>query len=83
MVMLPKPIARLAKQVARRHFTAGMVTFPLIMLFLSSCDSGKSATSRKLENMLYLELKNGRVVIEMYKDAAPKHVARIKDVVRQ
>ncbi|MCY4238260.1 MAG: peptidylprolyl isomerase [Rhodospirillaceae bacterium] len=53
------------------------------MPFLSSCDSDRPATSRKLENMLYLELKNGRVIIEMYEGAAPKHVARIKELVRQ
>ena len=39
--------------------------------------------SRKLDNMLYLELKNGRVVIELYPDAAPKHVARIKELARE
>lgn len=33
--------------------------------------------------MLYLELSSGRVVIEMYPDAAPKHVARIKELARQ
>jgi peptidylprolyl isomerase len=35
------------------------------------------------ENTLYLELKTGRVVIEMRPDLAPKHVARIKELVRQ
>jgi len=36
-----------------------------------------------LENTIYLELKDGRVTIEMRPDLAPKHVARIKDLVRQ
>lgn len=36
-----------------------------------------------LENTLYLDLKDGRVVIEMRPDLAPKHVERIKDLVRQ
>ncbi|MYF07059.1 MAG: peptidylprolyl isomerase [Rhodospirillaceae bacterium] len=36
-----------------------------------------------MENMLYLELKNGRVAIELYPDAAPKHVARIKELARE
>lgn len=36
-----------------------------------------------LENTLYLELKDGRVTIEMYPEAAPKHVARIKELARQ
>ncbi|MBR5080056.1 MAG: peptidylprolyl isomerase [Victivallales bacterium] len=35
------------------------------------------------ENTLYLDLKDGRVVIEMFPNAAPKHVARIKELVRQ
>jgi len=35
------------------------------------------------ENILYLELKTGRVVIELRPDLAPNHVARIKDLVRQ
>lgn len=35
-----------------------------------------------LENTLYLDLKDGRVVIRMLPDIAPKHVARIKELVR-
>lgn len=35
------------------------------------------------ENTLYMDLKDGRVVIEMRPDLAPKHVARIKELVRQ
>jgi len=36
-----------------------------------------------LENTIYLELKDGRVTIEMRPDLAPKHVARIKELVRE
>jgi peptidylprolyl isomerase len=36
-----------------------------------------------LENTLYLDLKDGRVVIEMYPDVAPNHVARIKELARE
>ena len=35
------------------------------------------------ENALLLKLKDGDVVIEMYADDAPKHVERIKELVRQ
>lgn len=35
-----------------------------------------------LENTLYLELKDGRVVIEMRPELAPNHVARIKELAR-
>lgn len=35
------------------------------------------------ENTLYLDLKDGRVTIEMRPDLAPRHVARIKELVRK
>ena len=35
------------------------------------------------ENTLYLDLKDGRVVIQLRPDVAPHHVARIKELVRQ
>lgn len=35
------------------------------------------------ENTLFLDLKDGRVVIQMRPDLAPMHVARIKELVRQ
>jgi peptidylprolyl isomerase len=35
------------------------------------------------ENTIYLDLKDGRVVIELRPDLAPNHVARIKELTRQ
>jgi peptidylprolyl isomerase len=35
-----------------------------------------------LENTLHLELKDGRVVIRLRPDLAPRHVARIKELAR-
>jgi len=35
------------------------------------------------DNMLYLDLKDGRVVIELLPDVAPKHVERIKTLTRE
>ncbi|MBL4790939.1 MAG: peptidylprolyl isomerase [Kordiimonadaceae bacterium] len=35
------------------------------------------------ENLLYLDLPTGQVVIAMRPDVAPKHVARIKELVRE
>ncbi len=35
------------------------------------------------ENTLVMQLKDGTVLIEMYPDVAPNHVARIKELVRQ
>ena len=37
----------------------------------------------ELEDTLYLDLESGRVTIEMRPDLAPKHVARIKELVRE
>lgn len=34
------------------------------------------------ENMIYLDLKDGRVVIELFPDKAPNHVKRIKELAR-
>ena len=36
-----------------------------------------------LEDTLYLDLEYGRVVIKMHPELAPKHVARVKELVRQ
>ncbi len=39
--------------------------------------------SLDLQNALYLDLEYGRVVIKLHPELAPKHVARIKELVRQ
>lgn len=41
------------------------------------------AKATDLENTLYLDLKDGRVVIELRPDLAPNHVKRIKELTRQ
>ncbi len=41
-----------------------------------------SYTVKDAENALLLKLKDGDVIIEMFPDAAPNHVARIKELVR-
>ncbi len=41
------------------------------------------ALAQDLENTLYLDLTYGRVVIQLRPDAAPKTVARIKELARQ
>ncbi|MCC2112817.1 MAG: peptidylprolyl isomerase, partial [Hyphomicrobiales bacterium] len=40
------------------------------------------AEAADLENTIYLDLKDGRVVIELRDDLAPKHAARIKKLAR-
>ena len=42
-----------------------------------------NVNATNLENTLYIDLKDGRVVIEMLPDIAPKHVERIKTLARQ
>src|SRR5258708_19496315 len=43
---------------------------------------GGTGSAADLENTLYMDVPTGRVVIEMRPDLAPKHVARIKELVR-
>ena len=42
-----------------------------------------AANAADAENTLYMDLKDGRVTIELYPDKAPKHVARIKELTRE
>ena len=44
--------------------------------------SATPAAAASLEDTIYLELKDGRVVIELRPDLAPKHVQRIKELTR-
>lgn len=45
--------------------------------------SAQAAEVADPENALLLKLKDGDVIIEMYPDVAPNHVARIKELARQ
>ena len=56
-----------------------------LTLFFGATTMAKKtkAAENPLENTLYLDLKDGRVVIEMRPDLAPKHVKRIKELTRQ
>jgi len=42
-----------------------------------------TANAAEKDNLIYMELKTGRVVIETRPDLAPGHVARIKELVKQ
>jgi peptidylprolyl isomerase len=54
-------------------------------LTMGTLMSDPSAAQQKLdpENTLYMELKNGRVVIQLFPDLAPKHVERVKLLARE
>ncbi|MFC7332229.1 peptidylprolyl isomerase [Rhodocista pekingensis] len=54
-----------------------------LVLLLAGLVLSAPAAARDLENTLYLDLPDGRVVIEMRPDLAPRHVARIKELARQ
>ena len=55
----------------------------LAAIFMGVFFMSAEAQAQDLENTLYLDLKDGRVVIELLPDLAPKHVARIKELTRQ
>lgn len=59
----------------------------LLLALLLVCGLSAAATAQNkaddLENTLYMDLKDGRVVIQLRPDLAPKHVARVKELVRK
>jgi cyclophilin family peptidyl-prolyl cis-trans isomerase len=57
-----------------------MASFGVMLLPFLAAGMAKAAD---LENILYLDLKDGRVVIELRPDLAPNHVKRIKELVRE
>jgi len=56
-----------------------------VMLFAAVAAGLASASARAAspDNTLYMDLKDGRVVIELRPDLAPKHVQRIKKLVKE
>ena len=55
----------------------------LTALGLALIMSTKAVNAADPEDTLFLDLKDGRVVIALRPDLAPKHVARIKELVRE
>ena len=66
---------------ARRLTYFFLTAFFAGALIMTQGSEGAGAASDP-ENTLILELKDGKVVIELYPDVAPKHVARIKELAR-
>jgi peptidylprolyl isomerase len=62
------------EMLLRRLFFGLIMTLALPVIAAGAAD---------LENTIYLELKDGRVTIELRPDLAPNHVDRIKELVRQ
>ena len=57
-------------------FTAMMAVFGMSVATMNDTEAAD------LENTIYLELKDGRVVIELLPELAPNHVKRIKELSR-
>jgi peptidylprolyl isomerase len=60
-----------------------MLRSSLLMAVLTSALAIVSARAASPENTLYLDLKDGRAVIELRPDLAPKHIQRIKTLVKE
>ncbi len=63
-----------------RRFFFAVLTAALLMMGSVMTETAKAADP---ENTLYMDLKDGRVVIELRPDLAPRHVERIKTLVRE
>lgn len=55
----------------------------LLATFFIMIGATTMAQAADLENTLYIDLKDGRVVVELRPDMAPKTVARIKELARK
>src|SRR3954447_5501269 len=54
-----------------------------LLLAFAVIASGGTSMAADLENTLYIDVPDGRVVIEMRPDLAPNHVAQIKALARR
>lgn len=66
----------------RRSLIAGAAVITLAGEFIMS-ETADAQPKLDPENTLYMELKSGRVVIQMFPDLAPKHVERVKQLARE
>ena len=64
-----------------RRFAFLVASFFVAFTLLSSMS--QAAENLDPENTLYLDLKDGRVVIQLRPDLAPNHVKRIKELTRK
>ena len=61
----------------QKKFIGAFAAFALMLLLATP------AMAVDPENTLYIDLKDGRVLIQLRPDLAPNHVARIKELARQ
>src|SRR3974377_1298557 len=60
-----------------------MLRSSILVVIITSVLAIASARAASPENTLYLDLKDGRVVIELRPDLAPEHVRRVKQIVKE
>ncbi len=65
----------------RRALIAALAATPVLESLMT--DNAAAQPVLDPENTLYLELKSGRVVIQLLPDIAPKHVERVKKLARE
>ena len=65
----------------RRALLASLVATPVLETMMT--DSAAAQATPDLENTIYMDLKDGRVVIQLFPEIAPKHVERIKKLARE
>jgi peptidylprolyl isomerase len=61
----------------------GKSTLAGLILGAAMAAGSASGADTAAENLIFLDLKDGRVVIELLPQVAPKHVARIKELTRK
>lgn len=62
----------------RRVLAAAVFSTTFLGMTMSNAEAAPD-----LENTIYLDLKDGRVVIQLLPELAPKHVARVKELARK
>ena len=67
----------------RRTLVALLAATATLSMETVMTDTAAAQAKLDPENTLYMDLKNGRVVIELFPDIAPKAVARVKELTRQ
>jgi peptidylprolyl isomerase len=59
-----------------------VLAFAFLALFALPAAAPAQPAPADRENLLYIELDSGRVVIQLRPDIAPRHVARVKELAR-
>ena len=83
LATLPPPFFDAPKGIGFLIMSRLLGFFCATFLAISMIAAPASAETLDPENTLYLELKDGRVVIQLRPDLAPKHVERIKKLTRE